>query len=641
MLDIMRRKKALKGILWAVIFALALGMLLFFVPGVNMGNVATDSSAASVDGKTIPMKDFLDAYRRLVKRYSDGGKNKTDPETLKALGVPKRVLDELISEKVLEVVASRFGIEVTPAEIRQAIETSSYLQDQGKFIGIERYKALLAANDLSVEEFEEEMRTAQLRKKVRAIITDSMEIPDRELREEFSNANQKTQVEFAILKKEDFKKRVKPTDAELHAYFDGHKTEYQIKEKRKAQYLLIPYSIMLPGVKVTDQEIMDEWEKSPHSETVEAAHILLKVDDPSKDAEVKAKAEGILKQLKNGGNFAELAKKFSQDPGSAAQGGILPPFSRGQMVKEFENAAFSLKPGETSGLVRSQYGYHIIRTMRHETPTLESDRSNILIRLRVKKAQELAKAKAEEAAKIVEKSKDLSSATKALGQSLEVKETGLFQKDDNPFEFGISQAIRDEVFHLKEINTLGKVEEHPLGYAIPKLIEVQPPKPGDFAQFRNKIEQDYTESKSKELMEAEAKKLSQTARAEGSLEKAAKAMGLTVKTSQPFNASGSPDAEIGGNAEFNKAAFALQPGGISEPLTLFDKMAVLQVKSRTPFDEAAFQKEKESLRNRMLQSNQDAYFEDYIRNVTDELEKAGKIRYNPKTIENIPSGAYY
>ena len=240
MLDIMRRKKRLKIILWLVIFSLALGMLLFFVPGINIGNVTTDTSAATVDGQAIPMNDFFSAYRRVVKQYSNRGKNKVDAETLKAMGVPKQVLDELITERVLQTVAKRFGIDVTENEVRRAIETYPYFQDQGKFIGIERYKALLATNDLSVEEFEKNMRQSQLARKLRAIITDSLDVSERELRDEFSNSNQQTQVYYAILKKADFTKRVKPTEAELRAYFDGHKASYQIKEKRRAQYLLIP-----------------------------------------------------------------------------------------------------------------------------------------------------------------------------------------------------------------------------------------------------------------------------------------------------------------------------------------------------------------------------------------------------------------
>jgi peptidyl-prolyl cis-trans isomerase D len=641
MLDLMRRKKRLKVILWVVIFSLALGMLLFFVPGINMGNVTTDNSAATVDGQAIPIREFAIAYNRMVKRYSDGGKNKTDPETLKAIGLPSQVLQELITSKILEETARHMGLDVTTNEVGHAIETYPYFQENGNFIGVERYKDLLASNDLGVEDFERSLRQSQLIGKLRSIIADSVEISDKDLREEFSRSNETAEVYYAILKKPDYRALVKPTEAELHAYFDAHKSSYQIKEKRKAQYLLILIAPLLSGINVTDQDIRDEWDRSPHEETVEAAHILFRIEDPSKDAEVKAKAEEVLKKLRNGADFATLAKQYSQDTTSAAQGGYLGSFQRGQMVKEFEDAAFALKPGETSGLVRTEYGYHIIRVLRHNMPDFESSRLQLMMAVRNRKAQELVKEKAEEAEQLLLKNKDLNLAAKSLGVPAEVKDTDLFTRDDTSFGLFGSQALRDEVFKLKAINDIGQPVEHPLGLAIPKLTEVQMPKPGDFALSRNQVEKDYIDTKATELMEAAAKKLSDTARAQGSLEKAAKAMGLTVKTSQPFNISGTPDSEIGANTPFNRVAFDLQPGGVSAPIPLSENAAVLQVKSRSPFDEAAFQKEKPALKARLLQSKQELYFQDYVRKVTEELEKAGKIRINEKALDEVTQRRYY
>ncbi len=464
---------------------------------------------------------------------------------------------------------------------------------------------------------------------------------DKELRQEFSRSNEQAEVYYAILKKQDFKARVKPVEADLRAYFEEHKASYQIKEKRKAQYLLIPIAQMIPGIKVTDQEILEEWNKKPHEETVEAAHILLQVSDASKDAEVKAKAEEVLKKLKSGGNFAALAKQYSQDTGSAAQGGYLGPFQRGQMVKEFEDAAFALKVGETSGLVRSQYGYHIIQVMKHETPVFEANRPQLMMAVQSRKAQDLAKEKAAAAGQLLQKNKDLNLAAKNLGVAAEVKETPLFTRDDSSFDLFGSQALRDEVFVLKEINAIGKPVEHPLGLAIPKLIEVQMPKPGDFAQFRSQIEKDYIDAKATELMQAAAKKLSDTARTQGSLEKAAKEMGLSTKASKPFNISGTPDAEIGANTPFNRVAFDLPQGGVSSPVPLSENAAVLQVKSRSPFDETAFQQGKAELKAKLLKSGQEIYFQDYVRRMYEELEKAGKIRINPKSLDEVARKSYY
>jgi peptidyl-prolyl cis-trans isomerase D len=641
MLDIMRRKKRLKIILWLVIFSLALGMLLFFVPGMNVSNVTTDTSAATVDGRSIPMSDLIEKYGQLVKYYSKSSGRNLDPEMLKALGLSRQVLDSLIDGKVEEIVADRLGIDVTEAEVQNGIETYPALQDQGKFIGLERYKAVLASNDVSLAEFEKNIRLQVLDRKLRSIFADSLGISERELKDEFSRTNQETQVLFLVLKKDDFKKRVKPAEADLQAYFESHKEAYRVKEKRKIQYLLVRTSQIAPDIKVTEQEIGQEWDKTPHPETVKVAHILFKPSDPAKDFEAKATAEKILKMAQSGKDFGELAKNYSADATSKNQGGILPPFSRGQgrVPKELEDVAFSLKPDEISGVVHSEAGYHIVKLLNHEAPTLLSSRNSILNIIQQTKAREQAKQKAEEASNAAKKQKDLISAGKSLGNIAEVRETKLFSKEDNAFQFDISEDLKNEAFELKEINAIGKPVEHTLGYAIPKLIEVQSARPGEFSESRAQVEKEYIESKAKDLMQAEAKKISEEAGKQGSLEKVAKEMNWNVKTSQSFKYNGTPDPEIGSNPAFNSAAFELPVGGVSSPMALMDNTAVLQVKSRTSFDEAAFRKEKTQLSEKLLAAKEDPYFKECLTKVTDELEKAGKIWRNPKALEQLPK--YY
>jgi peptidyl-prolyl cis-trans isomerase D len=636
MLDIMRRQKRLKLVLWIVIIGLCLGMALFFVPGGNMGEGSSDSYAATVDKKPITLQEFRNVYNRTLDSYTNGQRSKIPAETLKALGFSEQILNSLISRKVVEVIGNRLGVAVTDKEVQRAIETIPGLQDQnGKFVGIAEYKNRLANNNLSVEQFEESVRSDLFTDKVRGILTDSLEVSDRELRDEFSRTSQQTVADYVVLKKEEFKKRIKPSEAELRAYFDAHKENYRIREKRRAQYLLVRVSQFIPAVEATEQEIQKEWRSRPHPEMVQAAHILFKVADPSKEAGVKAKAESVLKEAKAGAAFAGLAKKYSDDTENANQGGILAPFQKGQKPQEFEDAAFSLKEGDVSNLVQTSEGFHIIKVLRHEVPTLQSSHEILASMVKMKKAQELAKQKAEQAASNAQKQKDFVAAVKDLGIQPETSETALFGKDDNPYEIGISEALRNEVFELKNVNSTGKAVEHQVGYAIPKLLEVQMPKPGDFSLSRNQVESDYTEAKAGELMKAEAKKLSEEAGKQSSLEKAAKGMGFSSKTSQPFNFTGNPGAEIGSNPQFNQTAFNLAPGGISEPFSLLDNMTVLQVKSRTPFDESAFKQQVPELRTKLLQAIQTPYFQEYVRKATEDLDKAGKIVRNQRALDII------
>ena len=637
MLDLMRRKKRLKAVLWLVIIGLALGMLLFFVPGGQMGDPGMGSSAATVDGQPILLKDFWQTYRRVLENYSAGGRNRLDSEMIRALGIGRMALDSLIATKVVDYEARRMGLTVTPEELRRAIEAYPGFQDRGSFIGVDRYRALLAANNLTVTEFEGSVRNSLLGRKLQNVVADSVDVSDKELREEFTRQNQEAQVQFAVLRKDDFKKQVKPTEPDLRAYFDKNREKYFVKEQRKAQYILLSIPDLAPTIKVSEKEIQDAWARQPHEETVNASHILLKVEDPAKDAAVRGQAETILKQVQAGVDFGELAKKYSEDTGSAQQGGNLGPFSRGRMVKEFENAAFSLKPGEVSGLVRTQFGYHIIKVLGRDVPTLESSRRSIETSVQQQRAGELAKTKAAEAAKMTETNKDLNAVAKSLGVPAQVRETGLMAKNSEPLASGISQQMLDGIFLLKEINAIGKPVEHPMGQAIPKLVETRLPKPPDFDEARAAVEKDLIDARAAELMQAEAKKLSDEGAKVASLEAAAKKQGLTVQTSKPFKKTSASEPELAGSQAAISDAFSLPAGGVSAPIPIEggNREIVLQVKSRTPFDEEAFSKQKGELRNRQLSMLRDAYFQDYIRRVTESLEKSGKIRINTRAVEQM------
>jgi len=641
MLDLMRRKKRLKLILWLVIAALALSMLIFFVPGTNMsGLFDAPGIVASVEGRKITSQDFSRLYRRVSDNYRSA--NNIDAETLRAMGLPSQVLGELINYEVMEVLAKRFGITLSVEELSRAVENNPNLQVDGKFIGVENYKALLAMNGYTPAEFENSLRRSKLHDRVRDFVTSAVRVTDGELRDTFQRSTQKMQVDYVLLKKDDYKKRVKPTADDIESWFNDHKDSYTVKEKRNAEYLLVPYMQFIPQIEVTEDDILREWNSVPHEEMVDAAHILLLVNDSSEDAEVKQRAEEVLKLAQSGQDFAELARKYSEDSGSAEQGGHLGAFTRGQMVPEFEAAAFALKPGELSDLVRSQYGYHIILSLGYQNPTLESSREELDAMARDRKLAEMVRRKAEEARDAAARQTagaNLNDAVKNLDFTVEVRETGLQQRDDIPSDSGVSPEMIDDIFSLREVGAFGNPVEHTLGYAVPRLKQVELPKPGTLEEFRQQAETDYADAKAQELMEAEAQKLSSDGIMQANLTIAAKAQGLSVNTSQEFTINGIPDPEIGSNSSFNQAAFALETGAVSAPQAILENIAVFQVKSRTPFDEADFEKQKTALRAQLLENRQDEYFQEYVNRARDGMTSSGKITINRSALDQ--ASLYY
>jgi len=641
MLNIMRRKKRLKLILWLVIISLGMGMLLLFVPGQDIGIQGLDNSVGSVAGQTITIKEFTDTYRRFVESYSADGKNKTDAETLKRLGIDNQTLSALIQVKVVTYAAQQMGLDVTAEEVSHAIETTPQFRTQAGFIGVEAYKGLLAANRIEVDQFEEGIRYTTLARKIMNLLTDSLVVPEKMIREGFVRQNQEAQVQYVLFDKEAAKKKLNPAEAELRAHFEANKDKYHIKEERRSQYLLFPITEIAATIKVTEADIDAQWANTDHEETVDASHILFKVDSPEKDAEVKAKAEALVKRARAGEDFADLARKNSQDETSAPQGGNLGSFPRGRMTKPFEDTAFGMKPGEISQPVRSEFGYHIIKVISHEIPNKETSRASMTRAIQVNKAVEISKQKALEAQKLAAGQKDLAAVAKALNVPTRIQETGFLNRATDAYAAGVSQEFIDTLFTLKEVNAIGKPVDLPAGQALPKLLQINMPKPPEFKESQEAVRKDYLELKAAEVLTQQAQKLADDAKALADLAKAAQKAGVAIKTSNSFKRDGTPSPDLGPAPDFTSAAFNLAVGGVSRPIALGGgkQIAVLQVKSLSTINEAEYAKQKPVLKEQLLYSARQAFFDDYIRKVTDDLTKAKKIRINASMIDRLSGGA--
>src|SRR5215471_12261974 len=373
MLDRMRRHMSwLKWSLGLVVLA----FVIFYIPDFLRGNGADASgeTIARIDGQDITANEFRRTYQAQLQAYRSAYGGQMSEQLLKQLGVEQQILQQMVDERAALAEARRLGITVNDAEVRQRILAIPAFQENGAFIGEQRYQQLLRLQrpPMSASEFEDNVRRQLTIQKLRSSLTDWLSVADKDLEQEYRRRNDKVKLAVVTFTADKFRNQVTASDADVASYFDSHKDNFKIPEKRKIRYLLIDIEALRAKVVVPAAEIERTYnaniEQYSTPEQVRASHILLKTEGKD-DAAVKAKAEEVLKQARAGADFAELAKKYSEDEASAKNGGDLDYFGRGRMVPEFDQAAFTLEPGKISDLVKTQYGYHIIKVVDKKAAT--------------------------------------------------------------------------------------------------------------------------------------------------------------------------------------------------------------------------------------------------------------------------------
>ncbi len=355
MLDRMRRHKYwLKWSLALVVLA----FIALYIPSRNrnLGGAAPHDELATVNGEPVTVSAYRRAYQQQVQMYRSAYGPNFNEQMLKQMGIEQQILRQLLDERAAVVEARRLGLSVSDAEVAQRILAIPAFQQNGVFAGEDVYAQVLASQrpPLTKSEFEDSLRRSLLVDKLHASLTDWMTVTDADVTAEFKRRNEKAKVELVVLSADRLRGDVTVTDADLSTWFDAHKEDYRVGEKKKVKYLLVDVDKLRAAAVVPPGDIekfyRDNQQEFTTPEQVRASHILIKSDKD--DAAAKAKAEALLKQVKSGADFAALAKKNSEDEGSAKNGGDLDYFGRGRMVKEFEDAAFSLQPGQMSDVVK-------------------------------------------------------------------------------------------------------------------------------------------------------------------------------------------------------------------------------------------------------------------------------------------------
>ena len=562
----------------------------------------------------------------------------------------ERAAQNLISRQAILAEAQRVGLRVTDDEVRDELQHGRYSATffpGGNFVGQQQYEAILQGADLSVPLFEQTIKNDILLDKLRNVITGSALVSDAEVQQEFEKQNVKIKFDYAVIRKDDLLKQIQPNEAELKAFYERNKATYNssIPEKRKVRYVVLDMAKIQAGTAVSREELQGYYDQHKDDyrvpEQVSVSHILIKTPLPGSDGktdpkgveEARKKAEDVLKQVKAGGNFADLAKKYSEDPGSGKNGGSLGFIGRGRTVPEFEKAAFSLAKGSTSDLVQSSYGFHIIRVddkQAAHVKTLDEVKDQIEESIKQQKA---AQAVTNQVNALLTQARKDGLEKAAAAKGLQVVSTDFVSRTDNLPGIGNSPQFMSAVFGQAEKAPPDQVQLAQ-GYAVFEVEAIKPAATPSFEDIRSRVESEFKNERVAALLSQKTQELSDRAKAGHDLKKAAKEAGAAIKTSELVRPDGQvPD--IGSMAGGASVAFSLKPGEISGPITNGNTGVVLSILDRQEPSQQDFEARKDQVRDSLLQNKQQEMFGLFLTNLRAQLEKAGKIKINQDEMKNL------
>jgi peptidyl-prolyl cis-trans isomerase D len=634
MLDRMRRHK--NWLKWSL-FIVVVAFVALYIPSFleEQGAAGPNGVVASVEGQDITVNRFRRAYQQRINAFRNAYGGNIDEKMLRQFGIEQQVVQQLIEEEATLAEARRQNITASDAEVRARIMSLPGLQENGHFIGDARYRQVLEMQNPPIRphEFEEDVRRSIVVEKLQGALTGWITVADTDVDTEFNRRNEKIKLAVVNFPADKFKDAVQVSDDEIGKHFEANKEQYRVPEKRKVKYALVDQDAIRQRINVTPQDVQRYYDdnKAQYStpEEVQASHILLKTAGKD-DAAVKKEAEDLLAKVKGGADFADMAKKFSQDEVSAAKGGDLGFFERTRMVKEFSDAAYALEPGQISGLVKSEYGYHIIKTTAKKpatNSTVDQVRPQIEDAIKYERAAAEAQRIADGLVGKLSKPETLDTVAKASG--LTVGETPLFARQD-PIIPGIGQggAVSARAFEMKP----GEVSEAlrtPRGLVFITLTGTEASKLPTLDEVKARVRDDVQRTKAIETARQKATGLLAQLKS-GDFTAAAKSAGLEAKTTDLITR-GQPLPDVGASGAIETAAFALPSGGVSDAITTDTGAVIVKVLDKqapTPDD---IKNGRDTVKTQLLNQQRQRFFASYMSKARERMT----IRQNPAVLAQV------
>jgi peptidyl-prolyl cis-trans isomerase D len=645
MIRILQQDNRITKIIFAVIIGFAvITMVITLVPGIFDNATTNDSSVYAtvkqpgyfgrVFGESTPIKTVEVnqlASRQLQQQHF--------PDALLPYFLP-RAGQILVQRAILKHEADRMNLQVSDEDLRRELQTgpfAQYLFPNGQYIGDDAYiNFVQSAFQTTRGDFESQVKSDMELNRLQALITGGVSVSDNAVREAYKVDGTRVKFDYAVISADDVRKTINPSDSELQAFFKTNAAKYAnaVPETRKIEYVSFDAS-NLPGGKpqISDADVLayynahkDQYQVKEQSKV---RHILIAVpagSDAKTDAAAKAKAEDILKQIRSGGNFADLASKNSDDPGSKTQGGELGWLDPGKTVPEFDKAAFSLPVGQTSDLIKTQFGYHILQVEDKKTAhlrPLEEVKPEIVP---VLEQQRVGAAEQTFASALAADAKKNGLEKAAASKGLHTVTTDFVAKD------GVIAGLADGSPLLTQAFSVVKGADPAAvatgdGFAVFQVTDVKPAHAPEFADYKSHILEDYREQQVPQLLSAQLNKLDERAKVLNDLKKAAAEMNVTLKTSDLVGKDGQvPD--LGAMSGAGSVAFSLPKGAISGPINAGRVGVVLSVidKQEPTDDDTA--KNFNATKDKLLNDQREEIFRVYIGELTQKYEKGGAVRFS-------------